>query len=576
MSSAQILGRILLMGGVLICCFGANGTCVPSGPGPSDPTDPGSCSALPTTIDSDTTLSDSCYLSSGSVTVSNDAALTISPGTTIYFDDGDHMTVRDGSLRAVGTAGEPIVFKGRQSTAGYWGGLRFYQSNSTDNRLEYVTIQDGGGYWNANLHITGISSAPARLDVINCTLSNSSSYGLYCDESGIMGTFSSNTITGNTSGAARVDADVIGSLDADSSYTGNTVDQVRVYSSEVATAQSWPAIDAAYFFEGNLTVSNDLTIQPGAQLVFDAGKQMTVDSNGSLSASGTAALPIVLTGSQKTNGYWGGLRFYQSNSTSNQLDYVTIEYGGGYWNGCLYLNGTSSNPSRVDISNCTLRNSSKYGLYTDAHAIMAVFNSNTLTGNTNGAAYLHANVVGYLDNTSTYTGNTLDQVRILGGPVTSDQTWPAIDADYFIASSVTVSAHLTLEAGARLVFDSGDEMSVDESGALTAIGTSTSPIVLTGDEMTAGYWGGLRIHNSNSANNQLDYVTIQYGGGYWDANLYLNGSSSTPTQVSVTNCTISNSLEYGIHYIDAYVTVNSDIQTANTFSSNGSGDVYAQ
>ena len=63
-----------------------------------------------------------------------------------------------------------------------------------------------------------------------------------------------------------------------------------------------------------------MTIDPGAQLVFEAGEQMTVDSGGTLSALGTATDPIVFTGVEETNGYWGGLRFYASNSTSNHTN----------------------------------------------------------------------------------------------------------------------------------------------------------------------------------------------------------------------------------------------------------------
>jgi hypothetical protein len=97
--------------------------------------------------------------------------------------------------------------------------------------------------------------------------------------------------------------------------------------------------------------------------------------------------------------------------------------------------------------------------------------------------------------------------------------------------------------------------------------------VLTGQEPIVGYWGGLRLYNTNSADNQLDYVTIEYGGGYWDANLYLYGASGKPVQVSVTNCAIRYSEVHGI-YVNDYVNANADIATANTFTGNTGQDVY--
>ncbi len=534
------------------------------------------CSELTdTSIDSDVTLAAGCYLVNSSLNVTNGATLTLAPGVTLKFAAGKEMTVSDGILVADGTADDSIVLTGQAQTAGYWGGLRFYQSNSTSNVLDYVTVEYGGGYWDANLVVTGSSSTPSRVVVTNSTLSDSESYGLYCDSYGVLSTFSNNTITENTLGAAWMNANVVGYLDADSSYSGNTADEVRIWGSSVEDDQTWPGINADYRIEGDITVSADLTIDPGAQLVFEAGHEMTVDPNGTLSAVGTETDGIVFTGVEQTNGYWGGLRFYQSNSTSNQLDYVTIQYGGGYWDADLVVTGSSSNLSRVNVTNCTLSGSETYGLYCDSNGVLSTFNNNTMTGNTLGAAHMDANVVGYLDGDSTYVGNDRDEVRIWGSSVEQDQTWPAIDGDYFLAGDVTVSAHLTLEAGAQLVFDSGQEMTVDNSGSMTAVGTETEPIVFTGQEQIVGYWGGLRFYDSNSTDNQLEYVTIEYGGGYWDANLYLNASSSEPTLINVTNCTIRYSGSNGIYLVSEYVNANADIATVNTFTGNTGADVLA-
>jgi len=565
----------------LVALFVASGqTCMPTDDGNGENDGNNSdivCTELSdTSIDSDTTLVAGCYLANSSLSVSDGATLTLEPGVTLQFAAGTEMTVGNSSiLVANGTADNPITLTGQEQTAGYWGGLRLYQSNSTSNVLDNVTIEYGGGYWDANLVVVGSSSTPSRVAVTQCTFSNSESYGLYCDENGTISTFSNNTVTANTLGAAWMDANTVGSLDDSSTFSGNTADEVRIWGSSVESDQTWPGINADYRLAGTLTVSADLTIEPGARLVFEAGQQMTVDPDGTLSAIGTETSPIELTGVEQTEGYWGGLRFYQSNSTSNALDHVTIEYGGGYWDANLLVTGSSSSPSRVDVTNCTLSGSETYGLYCDENGMLPAFSNNTITGNTTGAAYMAANVVGYLDSDSTYVGNDRDEVRIWGSSVEQDQTWPAIDGDYFISGTVTVGAHLTLEAGAQLVFDSGEQMTVDQCGVLTAVGTETEPIVFTGQEQTVGYWGGLRFYNSNSVDNDLEYVTIEYGGNYWDANLYLTGSSSEPTQISVTNCTIRYSGSNGIYLVSEHVTANADIATANTFTGNTGDDVYA-
>ncbi len=534
------------------------------------------CLTISGTIDTDTTLSAACYIVESDITVSGGATLTIQPGVTLRFQQGHDMSISsDGRLSAVGTASQPILFTGEEAIRGYWGGLRFYQSNSTDNQLNHVTIQYGGGYHNANLYLDGSSSSPVRLDITNCTLRESETYGFSFDVDTIIGEFNGNTITANTLGAGNLAADVAGYLDDTSTYTGNDEDVVAIWGSTVYADQTWPGIDADYLFTGDITVSAYLTIAPGARLVFQTGNDMSVTSSGQLAAVGTTDQPIVFTGVEQTRGYWGGLRFYQSNSTDNQLNHVTIEYGGGYHNANLYLDGSSSSPVRLDITNCTLRESETYGFSFDGDTIIGEFNGNTITANTLGAGNLAADVAGYLDATSKYTGNDEDVVAIWGSTVYADQTWPGIDADYLFTGDVTVSAALTIAPGARLVFEASEEMSVNSSGALTAVGTVDQPIVFTGVEQTPGYWGGLRIYQSNSPDNQLDYVTIEYGGGYWDANLYLDGSASSPVQLTVTNCTIQESATWGIS-LDADTNVNADIETANTFFNNALGNVYSQ
>jgi len=97
------------------------------------------------------------------------------------------------------------------------------------------------------------------------------------------------------------------------------------------------------------------------------------------------------------------------------------------------------------------------------------------------------------------------------------------------------------------------------------------PIVFTGAEATPEYLDGLRFYESKSPQNRLEYVAIEYGGGYWNANLHLDGSSSSPVQLDVSNSTIRGSASWGI-YLDEAI-VNDDIETANTFAGNALGDI---
>ena len=59
-------------------------------------------------------------------------------------------------------------------------------------------------------------------------------------------------------------------------------------------------------------------------------------------------------------------------------------------------------------------------------------------------------------------------------------------------------------------------------------------------------------------------MTIEYGGGYWDANLLLNGGSTSRVTIAVTDCTFQDSATWGV-YVNRYVNVNADLETANAF-----------
>ena len=148
-------------------------------------------------------------------TVDVSAGLTINAGSTILFEAGEGIDVREsGWITAVGTASMPINFNGRFASPGYWAGIRI-QSNNPNNKLTYANITDGGSYWAweyAGLVLDG------RLELNNSTISNSNSWGGYVYGSSTMicggvtqtdaaGVMTYNTISGNGVGA---DADCVG------------------------------------------------------------------------------------------------------------------------------------------------------------------------------------------------------------------------------------------------------------------------------------------------------------------------------------------------------------------------------
>ena len=130
--------------------------------------------------------------------------------------------------------------------------------------------------------------------------------------------------------------------------------------------------------------------------------------------------------------------------------------------------------------------------------------------------------------------------------VTSDTT---IEAGCYIANDdiyVEDSATLTIAAGTTIRFAAGRKVLVRESGAMTAVGTSTQPIVLSGFDSTPGYWQGVEFDESNSSRNKFSYVVLEYaGGGQNEAALLVGSSSSAVARISLENSVIRHSSNYG-------------------------------
>lgn len=110
--------------------------------------------------------------------------LTLEPGVEMVFGDDGWLTVKgNGELRAVGTAAQPITFKGRQAQLGYWDGITFWDSDWEGNQLSYVQISHSGSteksiYAYAAVRLRNQS----RVNINNSVISDNAHFGVACDE----------------------------------------------------------------------------------------------------------------------------------------------------------------------------------------------------------------------------------------------------------------------------------------------------------------------------------------------------------------------------------------------------------
>jgi hypothetical protein len=549
---------------------------------------------FPGDITSDTTLeAGCCYLISERISIENDALLTVGAGCTLLFEHEAGIDIEsDGALSAVGTATEPILFTATEQTPGYWNGLYFDESASTENRLEHVIVEYGGGYDYPNGAPSNVCvrapTAAAQLQMNHTTLRHSAGAGFYFGSYADITAFSENTITENEGAAGVVHGDIIGCLDPSSSYTGNSDDSILVEGDHIETDQAAHLLDVPYRILDDLTVEAQLTIEPGVQLVFSQDTRMEIDATGSLIAAGTADATILLTTTEATPGYWQGLYFNESSSVSNTLQHAVIEYGGGYdFPNCTPANVCVRAPNandvgRLEMSHTVLRHSAGAGFSFGAYADISTFTENTVTQNADAAGVVHGNIIGCLDASpsSSYTGNVIDILIVEGDHIETDQTMRYLAIPYRIADDLVVEAHLTVEPGVALEFAQGTRMEIEENGALTAQGTTDATILFTTTDPTPGYWDGLWFNGSTSVSNVFEFVTVEYAGGYdfangGRANICLSTPAGANTHLTMHDSVIRHSLGYGL-WIGVDAAVNNDIDdpAVNTYTNNGDGAVY--
>ena len=342
------------------------------------------------TYTTDTTL-DGCFKVTRDININNNALLTIKPGSTLVFAEGVDLEVGEkGSLKAIGTAAQPIIFTAEQKTAGYWEGINFYYSNNVKNELAHVIVEyaGGGNGWYGNIHVNASESSPTRLKIRDSILRHGLKNGFHFDNGTILSEFKNVTSTKNALHAGNIAASNLNDIDDTSNFTGNTKNSLRVYGGTVKKDSVWNKLTVPAFVSSDLDINAFLTIKAGSTFIFANAIDLEVGQTGALKAVGTAKEPILFTADQKTAGYWEGINFYYSNNIKNELEYITVEYAGGGngWNGNIHVNASKSSPTRLTIKNSTLSNGTKYGIWLDDGSIVNndIKTANTFTNNTKG------------------------------------------------------------------------------------------------------------------------------------------------------------------------------------------------
>ena len=413
-----------------------------------------------------------------------DGTVTIEPGVVVAVDDDKDIGIYTGSLIAVGTPAEPIVFTSSTGTApGSWGGL---------------VIRDGAG--------------PIELDQVEFRYGGSTYYQA-------------------VDFPIRLDPTFVPQLGA-VTLQDNRIDAIELRSGTWTTGMHLLNNGHVYWIDG------DMTVDPGATLTIDPGVIIKFDDDvndlrvhGTLIADAAGDAPIVFTsyrddlrGGDTNNdgattpgqGDWGGIHLnYASASADSLLNNVVVTYGSSTTYGSLgdaiRLDGRA-NPT---INNLQMHDNDVNGLQLET----GTYNTNLTWDITDIPYWIKSDIT--IDPGATLT--------VAPGVVLK-----------FEGNTDDLLVHGTLDAQgtttAPIVLTSGRD---DAWGGDTNDDGATLP--------GSSDWGGLHLnYSSASTPSTLDHVRITYGGstayGALDYPVVVDGK----TQPDITNTVITNNRRNGL------------------------------
>ncbi len=192
-----------------------------------------------------------------SMVVTNNAVLTIQPGTTVLFAPGTSLTVAEGQLSANGTALAPIILDSANDTPGNtpapgdWGGVTL-DGAAAESSLNFVEILYGGGL-TLNSCAPTVQAFTASFNIAGLTL-----------EKGATLTTSSALISGNSLGVHQTDTAVL--TVENSVIQNNTTNGRNAGISPMNVQSNWwgSAVTSGFAssLQGNFTYNPFLTYEP--------------------------------------------------------------------------------------------------------------------------------------------------------------------------------------------------------------------------------------------------------------------------------------------------------------------------
>ncbi|MDD2431013.1 MAG: hypothetical protein PHD88_08695 [Firmicutes bacterium] len=383
-----------------------------------------------------------------------------------------------------------------------------------------------------------------------------------------------------------------------------------------------------YVIEDSITVTAQLTIQPGTIVKFGNEAGLEVKNAGKIIAEGTQASPIIFTSicddqnggdtnkdgsiTSPNKGDWGEILLeFAGNSTFKYCQFI---YGGGDY--------SFDSTVRVDETVATFRNCLfAYNNGEDDGALSLEFaktgsyvESSTFYANTK-PLFMNANLS--IDNSNIFHNpsqtsqkNNINAICLSSylNDISQNTTWGELDVPFIIEDEILITSYgvLNLDPGVVLKLGRDGKIRTDQ-GAIKAKGTQALPIYFTsinddtilGDTLGDGSnitpqekdWGYLDLVDSQNLANEFNYCYFRYGGGDYsfdgvfqttltNAKLsncwfeYCNGKTNGALDLSSATPMYLETCHFNGNYLPVMINENVSTKKSNSFENNTKNAIF--
>ena len=323
-----------------------------------------------------------------------------------------------------------------------------------------------------------------------------------------------------------------------------TVDQDRTFGNLFADPN-----EPDYYIDRSISVTGDISIEPGVTIAYEAGAALTVQTDGSINLVGTAQEPVVLTGTTEAAGTWIGVNIF-SNNPRNEIRFAQIAFAGNRLGSGQQVaaNVYVQSGASLSISDTSITDGRAYGMAAETGAMITEFARNSFARNEEAPMRIPANLVGAIDADSTFVGgNTNEYIEVFPSSIEDDAEWNGQDAPYRFDGAPTIDAAVVILPGFTAEFEANAELRVSADGSISAVGTADNKITFRGAVEAPGTWRSINVFSFNPL-NELTHCVVAHAGGSLGSGQ--NGSACVYIQssgaLSLTNSRIEDSGSLGL------------------------------